>query len=572
MKKVLALLLILFAWPALAAYQPVPGTNGQIVYNSNQQWAAFSMAGDCTFTAPNITCTKSGGTAFGTAAFQNTGTSGATIPFLNGNNTYSGTSNFTGTFEISGTTETFPASGLLVGTTDTQTLTNKTLTSPIINTPTITVLDNAFTMENHTDTTKTLVYDLSGETTGKAATIAFSNALAATFTLPAATDTIVGRASTDTLTHKTYDTAGTGNVFKINGTQITAISGNTATVGTTSGTLTSGHCVDIDASGNLVDAGSACGSGGGGVTSISGDGTYITNSGSTGAVTLTVAFGTAALKNTGTSGSNVPLLNGNNTASGNNIQSGTFAVQGTSLPAQAAGTLGIAGTATLPTLGASSEGDIYLTSADGVNVIGEGSTNDFKLFNKNGSPVCTVATGSTNFNCIGLQVGGTNVLTNNQTITLSGDATGSGTTSISVTNTGINGASVPSSDAVVGTNASRQIVAATASGVVGLFTACSGTQYLGADGACHNASGAGTVTSVTFTGDGVVDSSTPSSAVTTSGTVTATILNQNANTVLAGPTSGSAAAPTFRALVTADLPKFNQAMAATVAMNSFGGL
>lgn len=62
------------------------------------------------------------------------------------------------------------------------------------------------------------------------------------------------------------------------------------------------------------------------------------------------------------------------------------------------------------------------------------------------------------------------------------------------------------------------------------------------------AGGSGTVTSVTFTGDGVVDSSTPSSAVTTSGTVTATIKTQSATTALMGPQSGnSAAAPTFRA-------------------------
>jgi hypothetical protein len=47
--------------------------------------------------------------------------------------TWTGTQNFTGTFEIGGTTETFPASGNLVGTTDTQTLTNKTLTAPTIN-------------------------------------------------------------------------------------------------------------------------------------------------------------------------------------------------------------------------------------------------------------------------------------------------------------------------------------------------------------------------------------------------------------------------------------------------------
>ncbi len=68
--------------------------------------------------------------------------------------------------------------------------------------------------------------------------------------------------------------------------------------------------------------------------------------------------------------------------------------------------------------------------------------------------------------------------------------------------------------------------------------------------------GVGTVTSVTFTGDGTVLSSTPSSAVTTSGTLTATIKNQNAGTFLAGPTSGSAAAPTFRALQAPTIQKF----------------
>jgi hypothetical protein len=35
--------------------------------------------------------------------------------------------------------------------------------------------------------------------------------------------------------------------------------------------------------------------------------------------------------------------------------------------------------------------------------------------------------------------------------------------------------------------------------VIALFTGCSGTQYLGADGACHTAAGAGTVTAVTVT-------------------------------------------------------------------------
>lgn len=58
--------------------------------------------------------------------------------------------------------------------------------------------------------------------------------------------------------------------------------------------------------------------------------------------------------------------------------------------------------------------------------------------------------------------------------------------------------------------------------------------------------GTGTVTSVTFTGDGVVDSSTPSTAVTTSGTVTATLKAQTHDTVF-GNVSGSTASPSFTA-------------------------
>ena len=108
-------------------------------------------------------------------------------------------------------------------------------------------------------------------------------------------------------------------------------------------------------------------------------------------------------------------------------------------------------------------------------------------------------------------------------------ASGSGTVTTSGT---------PASGNMAKFSSSTAITNAAASDVISLFTGCSGTQYLGADGACHNASGS--VTSVTFTGDGIIDSSTPSSAVTTSGTVTATVLPQSANTGLFGPISGSA--------------------------------
>jgi hypothetical protein len=77
----------------------------------------------------------------------------------------------------------------------------------------------------------------------------------------------------------------------------------------------------------------------------------------------------------------------------------------------------------------------------------------------------------------------------------------------------------------------------------------------------------GLVSSVTFTGDGTVLSSTPSAAVTAAGTVTAALATHTANVVLAGPGTGSAAAPTFRALVTADLPTVIAATTITIGSN-----
>lgn len=65
--------------------------------------------------------------------------------------------------------------------------------------------------------------------------------------------------------------------------------------------------------------------------------------------------------------------------------------------------------------------------------------------------------------------------------------------------------------------------------------------------------GAGTVTSVALTAPSDLLTVT-GSPVTSSGTLALTKPNVNANLVYAGPSSGSAAAPTFRALVSADLP------------------
>src|SRR5437773_5529410 len=85
------------------------------------------------------------------------------------------------------------------------------------------------------------------------------------------------------------------------------------------------------------------------------------------------------------------------------------------------------------------------------------------------------------------------------------------------------------------------------------FTDVSGV--LTNDGVGHlswAAGGSGSVTSVGLTMP--AEFSVSGSPVTTTGTFAVTKANESANTVWAGPTSGGAAVPTFRALVTGDLP------------------
>jgi hypothetical protein len=68
--------------------------------------------------------------------------------------------------------------------------------------------------------------------------------------------------------------------------------------------------------------------------------------------------------------------------------------------------------------------------------------------------------------------------------------------------------------------------------------------------------GAGTVTSVALSMPAIFTVS--GSPITASGTLTATLATQTANTIFAGPNTGVAAAPTFRAIVAADIPTLNQ--------------
>lgn len=177
---------------------------------------------------------------------------------VTGASTLSSTLAVTGAITASSTINgtTIPNSKTLVTTDDTQTLANKTLTTPAIsqisNTGTLTLPTSTDTLVGRA-TTDTLT----NKTLTSPVISSISNT--GTLTLPTSTDTLVGRATTDTLTNKTLTSptisGGTINNAAIGGT--TPAAGSFTTI-SASGLITANGGVSGNLTGNASGSSGSC--------------------------------------------------------------------------------------------------------------------------------------------------------------------------------------------------------------------------------------------------------------------------------------------------------------------------
>jgi hypothetical protein len=108
----------------------------------------------------------------------------------------------------------------------------------------------------------------------------------------------------------------------------------------------------------------------------------------------------------------------NPTAINNQLVSG---ITLTTLPTQAAGTLGLGGTSTTPTFGANGEGDVWLSTTGGLNFGGQGSSNDVTVYDKNGTIACLTSSGTLSWTCGVIAANGTTANPTAGTLKITGE-------------------------------------------------------------------------------------------------------------------------------------------------------
>ena len=247
---------------------------------------------------PN-TATSGAVTVAGTLAPANGGTGVSNNAAM----TVTGSGNFAYTRTLTGATNvTFPTTGTLSTLAGSETLTNKTLTTPIIST-----ISNTGTLTLPTST-DTLVGRATTDTlTNKTLTTPIISTISntGTLTLPTSTDTLVGRATTDTLTNKTLTSptlttpvlgtpsSGTLSACTVDGTNLVGYkaipqSGSAKTTSYTLAVGDVGEFIEVGASGSIVVPNS---------TFAAGDAVVIFNN-TSGAITLTMTITTAYIGGT----------------------------------------------------------------------------------------------------------------------------------------------------------------------------------------------------------------------------------------------------------------------------------
>jgi hypothetical protein len=325
-------------------------------------------------------------------------------------------------------------------------------------------------------------------------------------------DQVVGAATIDSFTNKTFNTGATGNVFQIAGLGITASTGNTNTLANASGVFTNGNLTQTDANHNLTDTGIIAANVPTSVSNfVNGQLIMGTSAGKTmgdsGVVAANVVTASAAFVN-----GHIPKASG-----ATRILTDGYGVQGTDANLITSGT--IAGVAVLVCTDAN--GGITTTGCPAGSTAAGGSNTQLQWNN------ASVLAGITQW-------------TTNGTTTMTGGATGVLDLSAMAPASGLKLPSVagaaPTADGFIGINLTTHA----------LVSGSNGTTIV------HAAAATGTNTSTTCTNQFVtVISSVAIPTCTTATLASAQFANQGTTTtVLHGNAAGN---PSFGAIVTNDL-------------------